>query len=169
VFQKPPAISAVSKELRIRTIYKAKLLEYDAEQHLGVFWMSCEAGTYVRTLCIHLGLLLGTGGHMEELRRVRSGNMTENDFLCTMHDVKDAMYQYENHRDESYLRKIILPLEIMLVDHPKIVIKDSTVSAICYGAKLMLPGVLRYSSGIEIGQEVVVMTTKGEAVALGIA
>lgn len=39
--------------------------------------MSCEAGTYVRTLCVHLGLLLGTGGVMQELRRVRSGIQDE--------------------------------------------------------------------------------------------
>ena len=32
----------------------------------------------------------------------------------------------------------------------------------------MLPGLLRYESGIELNQEVVMMTTKGEAVALGI-
>jgi H/ACA ribonucleoprotein complex subunit 4 len=43
-----------------------------------VFWVSCEAGTYIRTLCVHLGLLLGVGGHMQELRRVRSGAMSEN-------------------------------------------------------------------------------------------
>lgn len=35
------------------------------ERHLAVFWISCEAGTYVRTLCVHLGLLLGVGGHMQ--------------------------------------------------------------------------------------------------------
>ena len=35
--------------------------------------MSCEAGTYIRTMCVHLGLQLGTGGQMQELRRVRSG------------------------------------------------------------------------------------------------
>jgi tRNA U55 pseudouridine synthase TruB len=39
--------------------------------------MSCEAGTYVRTLCVHLGLLLGVGGQMQELRRVRSGIQSE--------------------------------------------------------------------------------------------
>lgn len=39
--------------------------------------MSCEAGTYIRTLCVHLGLLLGVGGQMQELRRVRSGVMSE--------------------------------------------------------------------------------------------
>ena len=32
----------------------------------------------------------------------------------------------------------------------------------------MLPGLLRYESGIELNQEVVIVTTKGEAVALGI-
>lgn len=55
-----------------------------------VFWVSCEAGTYMRTLCVHLGLLLGTGGHMQELRRVRSGIMGEKDNMVTMHDVLDA-------------------------------------------------------------------------------
>lgn len=39
--------------------------------------MTCEAGTYVRTLCVHIGLLLGCGGVMEELRRIRSGIMSE--------------------------------------------------------------------------------------------
>lgn len=33
----------------------------------------------------------------------------------------------------------------------------------------MLPGVLRYESGIEVGAEVILMTTKGEAIALAIA
>lgn len=33
----------------------------------------------------------------------------------------------------------------------------------------MLPGVLRYESGIEMGDEVVLMTTKGEAIAIAIA
>lgn len=55
-----------------------KLVEYNEEKRLGIIWLSCEAGTYVRTLCVHLGLILGTGGHMEELRRVRSGILSEN-------------------------------------------------------------------------------------------
>ena len=39
--------------------------------------MSCEAGTYIRTMCVHLGLFLGVGGQMQELRRVRSGIQSE--------------------------------------------------------------------------------------------
>jgi H/ACA ribonucleoprotein complex subunit 4 len=169
LFQRPPLISAVKRQLRIRTIYESKLLEYDAERHLVVFWVSCEAGTYIRTLCVHLGLLLGVGGHMQELRRVRSGILGEKDNLVTMHDVLDAQWLYDNHKDESYLRRVIMPLEVLLTSYKRCVVKDSAVNAICYGAKLMIPGLLRYEQGIEVGEEIVLMTTKGEAIALGIA
>merc|ERR1711874_814141 len=50
-----------------------------------------------------------------------------------------------------------------------IIMKDSAVNAICYGAKILLPGVLRYEDGIEMGEEIVVCTTKGEAICLALA
>lgn len=37
LFQRPPLISAVKRQLRIRTIYESKLIEYDPERHLGKF------------------------------------------------------------------------------------------------------------------------------------
>ncbi|OLN84916.1 Centromere/microtubule-binding protein cbf5 [Colletotrichum chlorophyti] len=169
LFQRPPLISAVKRQLRIRTIHESKLIEFDNDRHLGVFWVSCEAGTYIRTLCVHLGLLLGVGGHMQELRRVRSGAMDETKGMVTLHDVLDAQWTMDNTRDESYLRKVISPLETLLTGYKRVVVKDSAVNAVCYGAKLMLPGLLRYESGIEVHDEVVLMTTKGEAIALGIA
>jgi H/ACA ribonucleoprotein complex subunit 4 len=169
VFQRPPLISAVKRQLRIRTIYESKLLEYDVDKHLVVFWISCEAGTYVRTLCVHLGLILGVGGHMQELRRVRSGILGEKDNMVTMHDVMDAQWVYDNNRDESYLRRVVMPLEVLLTSYKRLVVKDSAVNAICYGAKLMIPGLLRFENDIEVGEEIVLMTTKGEAIALGIA
>lgn len=179
LFQRPPLISAVKRQLRIRTIHESKLLEFDEKRNLAVFWVSCEAGTYIRTLCVHLGLVLGVGGHMQELRRVRSGAMSENDDIVTMHDVMDAQWLYDNTRDgaasyfcnwfckfdfvspESYLRRVIRPLECLMVGYKRIVVKDSAVNAVCYGAKLMIPGLLRYEADIEVHEEVVLMTTKG--------
>lgn len=67
------------------------------------------------------------------------------------------------------MRRVIFPLEILLVKFPRVVVKDSCVNAICYGARLMIPGVLRYDNNIEIGQEIVLITTKGEAIAVAIA
>ena len=163
LFQRPPLISAVKRQLRIRTIYESKMYEFDEERNLVVFWISCEAGTYVRTMCVHLGLLLGVGGHMQELRRVRSGILGEQQNLVTMHDVMDAMWVNDNLKQEEYLRRVVMPLEVLLTNYKRVVVKDSAVNAICYGAKLMIPGLLRYEAGIEVGEEVVLMTTKGEA------
>lgn len=146
LFQRPPLISAVKRQLRIRSIYESKLIEFDNDRHLGVFWVSCEAGTYIRTLCVHLGLLLGVGAHMQELRRVRSGAMDETKGLVTLHDVLDAQWMLDNQNDESFLRKVISPLETLLVGYKRLVVKDSAVNAVCYGAKLMLPGLLRYGT-----------------------
>jgi hypothetical protein len=45
-----------------------------------------------------------------------------------MHDVLDAQWLYDNAKDESYLRRVIHPLEGLLVKHKRIVMKDSAVS-----------------------------------------
>merc|ERR1711935_240085 len=83
--------------------------------------------------------------------------------------IMDAQWVYDNHKDESYLRRVIRPLEALLTGHKRIIMKDSAVNAVCYGAKIMLPGILRYEDGIEMGLEIVVCTTKGEAICLAIA
>lgn len=49
IFQRPPLISAVKRQLRIRSIYDSKLIEYDEERNLAIIWASCQAGTYMRT------------------------------------------------------------------------------------------------------------------------
>eukprot|EP00479_Gromia_sphaerica_P006015 TRINITY_DN17159_c0_g1_i1.p1 TRINITY_DN17159_c0_g1~~TRINITY_DN17159_c0_g1_i1.p1 ORF type:complete len:214 (+),score=45.08 TRINITY_DN17159_c0_g1_i1:83-724(+) len=119
--------------------------------------------------CVHIGFLLGTGGHMQELRRVRSGHVGENDNMVTMHDILDAKYVLDNHADEEYIRRVIQPLEALLTSYKRIIVKDSAVAALCFGAKLTIPGVLRFDHDIEVGSEVVLATTKGEAIALAYA
>lgn len=146
LLQRPPLISAVKRVLRVRTVYESKLYEFDNDRHLAVFWVSCEAGTYIRTLCVHLGLILGCGAHMQELRRTRSGAMDEKESMYTLHDVLDAKWMYDTEKDESYLRKVISPLETLLTTYKRVLLKDSAVNAICYGAKVMLPGVLRFGT-----------------------
>merc|ERR1711988_99804 len=155
-------------QLRVRTVYESRLIEHDEEKNMGIFWISVESGFYARTICVHLGLMLGCGGQMQELRRPRSGVMTERESV-TMHDILDAQWLFDNHKDESYLRRVIRPLESLLAKHKRIIMKDTAVNAICYGAKILLPGVLRYEDGIELNEEIVVCTTKGEAICLGIA
>jgi H/ACA ribonucleoprotein complex subunit 4 len=47
----------------------------------------------------------------------------------TMHDVLDAQWMFDHHKDESYLRRVINPLEALLVSHKRIFLKDSAVSS----------------------------------------
>jgi H/ACA ribonucleoprotein complex subunit 4 len=70
--------------------------------------------------------------------------MNEESGMVTLHDVLDAQWMYDNQRDETYLRRVIKPLESLLTTYKRIVVKDSAVNAVCYGAKLMIPGLLRF-------------------------
>ena len=45
-----------------------------------------------------------------------------------MHDVLDAQWMYDNQKDEAYLRRVIRPLESLLVSHKRVILKDSAVS-----------------------------------------
>eukprot|EP00882_Tetradesmus_deserticola_P004620 GHRQ01004869.1.p2 GENE.GHRQ01004869.1~~GHRQ01004869.1.p2 ORF type:complete len:104 (+),score=36.79 GHRQ01004869.1:125-436(+) len=83
---------------------------------------------------------------LQELRRVRSGIMGEHDNMVTMHDLLDAQWVLDNLRDEAYLRRVVMPLERLLTSFKRLVVKDSAVNAVCYGAKLMIPGLLRWGA-----------------------
>lgn len=48
--------------------------------------------------------------------------------MVTMHDVLDAQWQFDHNKDESYLRRVIFPLEKLLVSYKRLVMKDSAVS-----------------------------------------
>lgn len=164
VLQRPPLMCAVKRNLRLRNIYSIDLLE--VEEKCALFKVSCEAGTYIRTLCTHIGLLTGYGAHMKDLRRVRSGNVKE-DLCFTMHDLIDAKFLLE--KDESILRRVIKPLESLLVGIKRVIVKDSCISAICHGGQLSIKGILKYDKDIVKGDQIVIISTKGEAVALAIA
>ena len=167
IFQKPPLKSSVVKELRVRTIYYLEVLEIE-EQHV-LMRVGCEAGTYIRKLCFDIGLALGCGANMEELRRTRAGPFREDKTLVTLHNLTDAMAAWKEKGDESALRRSIQPVEAALAHLPRLVIADNAVDAVCHGAPLAAPGLLSLETDINKGDMVSFFTLKGEAVAVGVA
>jgi len=165
IFQKPPLKSSVVKELRMRTIYYLDVLEIE-EQHV-LMRVGCQAGTYIRKLCFDIGLALGTGANMEELRRTRAGPFREDETLVTLHQLMDAYVAWKETGDESGLRRVILPVEAALRHLPRLVIADNAADAICHGAPLAAPGLLSLETDINKGDKVALFTLKGEAVAIG--
>ncbi|WUR03536.1 H/ACA ribonucleoprotein complex subunit CBF5 [Vairimorpha necatrix] len=165
LYQRPPLMCAVKRDLRLRNIYKIEIIEFSKSKKQALFKVSCEAGTYIRTLCVHIGLMMGCPATMAALRRIRSG-LTEESECFTLHDLKDAKYVFDRNNEEIYLRRVIRPLEEILVEYPKIIVKDSCINALCYGAKLCVSGILRLDPNINIGQTIVVVSVKGEAICL---
>ena len=162
IYQKPPVRAAVKRETRKRRIYSISEFEADGRQVL--FRVSCQAGTYIRKLVFDVGEVLKVGAHMRELRRVRAGAFKE-EKSCTLYDVLTAS-QAESAEREALLRKIVRPMEDAFEYVPKIVIRDSAVSAVCHGAELAVPGVVKLSDNIRPGSSVAIFTLKGELVAL---
>ncbi|MCD6263735.1 RNA-guided pseudouridylation complex pseudouridine synthase subunit Cbf5 [Candidatus Bathyarchaeota archaeon] len=163
IWQRPPLRSSVSRRLRKRRIYRIEYLEGNGRDFL--FKVACSAGTYIRKLCYDVGEVLGCGAHMRELRRTRSGPFTERG-SHTMYELVDAVDLWREEGEEEPLRRLIQPMEAALEFLPKIYIRDSAVDALCHGAALAVPGILRFESGIERGTMVAVMTQKGEAVTI---
>lgn len=163
IYQRPPLRSAVKRELRIRRVDTLELLEFDGRNAL--IRVDCQGGTYVRKIADDLGLVLGTGAHLNDLRRVRSAHVTEADAV-TLHDVKDAWEEWKEHGRDDWLREAVRPVEDLVGHLPQVLVRDTAVDAVCHGAPLGLPGVLQADRRIARGDTVLLATLKGEAIAL---
>ena len=164
IFQKPPQRSAVVRQTRTRTIYELELIEQ--KERLLLTRILCEAGTYIRKLYYDIGEVLGPGATMIELRRSRVDQFHEKDGLVTLHELADAFAIWEEKKDDSKLMEIIKPVELALSELKSVVIRDSAVDAMCHGAQLAIPGILKISPTLKEGDIVGIYTQKGEAVAL---
>ena len=164
IYQRPPQRSSVLRQTRTRTIHALDVLE--RRERLALMRVSCEAGTYVRKLIYDMGEVLGPGASMIELRRTRVGHFGEDDGLVTMHELAEACAVWRDGGDPSRLMRIVRPVEAALSGIKAVVVRDSAVSALCHGAQLAIPGILRVSHGLDKGEMVAVYTQKGEAVAL---
>jgi H/ACA ribonucleoprotein complex subunit 4 len=162
--QLPPVKSAVKREWRYRTVYYNEFLDMQGTDVL--FRCGCQAGTYMRKICHDIGVALGSGAHMQELRRTKAGPFMESSTV-TLHDVKDAFSYWEEYGDEKQLRRCVLPLEHAVAHLPKVVIADTTVNSITQGATLKVRGIVSVEANIQVGELAAIMTLKGELVAVG--
>ncbi len=164
IYQRPPQRSSVRRKLRTRTIYSLKILEIENRDVL--FHVECESGFYVRKLAHDIGLIIGCGAHLSELRRVRAGPFHENEYLVSLYDLVKAKYLWDTKNEFETMRKTVTPLEYIFGDYPKIILKDTAVASVVYGAQLKIPGILAYTDDIRKDKKAILLTRRGEAVAV---
>ena len=147
IYQKPPRKSAVSRRMRIRHIDDLDILETESRRLL--VRIRCESGTYVRKLCHDLGLALGTGAHMGDLRRTATDPFDDHD-LATAHDLVDALAFWVEDDDPEPLLDVVDPAERILTDLPSVVIAESAAREVANGAPVYAPGVLEVDEGVRV-------------------
>ncbi|MEF8825265.1 MAG: RNA-guided pseudouridylation complex pseudouridine synthase subunit Cbf5 [Halapricum sp.] len=163
VYQKPPRKSAVVRKLRVREIHELDVLEVRDRRTL--LRVRCESGTYIRKLCHDIGLVLGTGAHMGDLRRTATGTFDDRS-LVTMHDLADALAWWnEDDRDEP-LREVVHPAERALKGVPAVTIAPSAAESVATGAPVYAPGIIECEHEPD-GQLVACYTPNGAAVCIG--
>ncbi len=163
IYQLPPMKSAVARALRIRRIYELEIKE--VLDRLVLYRVKCESGTYIRTLCIDMGYVLGPGAQMAELRRTATGPFDES-MIHTLQELSDAVYMSKNG-DPSRLQGLIIPMLELFRNDPKIVVKRTSLSNIAHGSDLF-PGGIRAITGKPMkGDRVAVVTEENELVGTG--
>lgn len=191
IMQTPPLISAVKRRAREREIYKLEVIEKNQDNQYVLFEVMCQHGTYIRKLCTDIGESLKVNAQMIELRRLKAGPKDEKSpaLISTdeLHSLWDLYKEYEKklkkekdeekqnqlkeslHIIEQKLRVHILPMEELLDDLKKIVLRDTAISTVCHGSDVGCPGILSVDDEIEMGEEIALMSGRGELVAIGTA
>lgn len=163
--QLPPVRAAIKRQEREREIYYFEILEIEGRDVL--FKVGCEAGTYIRKLCVDFGKELKIGAHMLQLIRTKAGSLTDKD-MVSLQDVYDA-YCYYKEGDEKFLRKIIKLIEESVNHIAKVYVLDSAVDSLCHGAYLYAVGIAKFESEINREDLVAVLSLKGELICIGYA
>lgn len=150
ILQKPPVRSRVARVERMRKIHSLKILEIRGRKIK--FRVSCEAGTYIRKLVHDIGVDLGCGAHMTELRRTKIGP-----FL-----LKEAVPL------SKVSEKNVIPLERVLerINLEKIIVKDQAIQKIRNGSPVFSEWITKKGKTKE-NEIVGIFDKNGEIIALG--
>ncbi|KGR92033.1 tRNA pseudouridine synthase B [Ureibacillus massiliensis 4400831 = CIP 108448 = CCUG 49529] len=131
----------VERPIRRVTIYSIELLEessvtqFEGEEITFKIRIACSKGTYIRTLAVQIGEILGYPAHMASLVRTKSGTFTK-EHCVTLEHVENAM-------NESKIEEIIYPVEHALTQYPSIEINQSNEKQILNGQVLPMDDLLK--------------------------
>ena len=138
--QRPPAVSAkkvegrrsyelarknVAVELEPVQVHVYELTLLEVHGDLARLRAHCSGGTYMRSIAHDLGQALGCGAHLEQLRRLASGEFEL--------DQARTLEQLESLAAEERLVDAIVPPGKMLPGLPSVFVDDVTVAQIRLG------------------------------------
>lgn len=169
ISQKPPAYSAVKIDgeraydlarrgeevpTRPRKVRVGVLEILSFEPPDAALRIVCSKGTYVRALATDIGDALGVGGHIAEIRRLRSGDLTV-----------DRATPLDAITRENWREKSLRPGDA-LASLPRFVLSAAGAAAMRGGRDLPRGGILKWPAA-PVGARAVVVDEAGDLIAFG--
>jgi len=133
IMQKPPVRSRVKRVLREREVKNFKIIKKQGK--IVEFESDVQAGTYIRKLISDLGERIG-GAHMIELRRTKAGIFNINESY-TIDEIEQAVKLWKEKNNETKLREILIPAEIVQRLITKLEVRDESLKGLLNGKPLM--------------------------------
>lgn len=134
----------VERPSREVKIHQLQLLDdkevYEGEIINFPIRIACGKGTYIRTLSVQIGEILGYPAHMEKLVRTKSGNYTNKD-CYTLDELREM-------KENGTLDEAVRPLETALEEYPKVDILPDLSVGIQNGQVLPIHPFLKESDKI---------------------
>jgi tRNA pseudouridine55 synthase len=123
-----------AKKPRRVFVRKIDILGIDEKKGEARFEVECSAGTYIRSICMDVGEMLGCGGSMYELLRIKSGifrmeqSVRLDDFPC------------ETDAAGDFLQNVLLPTDYSISHLPKENMTTEDAQRFCNGIRTNLGG-----------------------------
>ena len=133
----------VERRARSVEIYELQILEITLP--LVRFRVSCSKGTYIRTLCQDIGEKAGCGACMKSLKRTRVDRFLAENAL--------TLSEIENLRDMGRIGEVLVAVEDMFEDYPKITVSNAYRKAIDNGNRIEDKMIINRTSDISAAKK----------------
>lgn len=122
----------VERKSRKATIYEIEILELNLDQkHPEIrFRAMCSKGTYIRTLCVDIGKVLGYPAVMVSLVRTSTGNIRQEQCL--------TFEQIVQLKEEGLLQQHLIPMDEAISHIPVVSLTDQEALHSLQGKKIAL-------------------------------
>lgn len=145
----------IEREPRQVTIHSIDVKDIDIKNGIFSMDVTCSKGTYIRTLCHDIGIMLGNAAAMEKLVRTRVSVFKIEDAL-TLAEVQDIA---ENQPER--LKEYLMPVDALFTGYKKAQVKNGSEKALANGNKLsgsMLEGLAEEPA---VGEDILVYNRDG--------
>lgn len=112
----------IERKPRKVTIYNLSIdkLYIENEYPKIDFTVCCSKGTYIRTLCVDIGMVLGYPAHMSKLVRLESGSFTIKESF--------SIEEVEDYFNNEKVKEIVTTMADCLPNYPEVVFSEEDIN-----------------------------------------